>query len=142
MLGVPRDASFADIRAAYRAAVLRAHPDKLMDDDRDGDAAVDGSSEFLRVQAAWAALRDGDARAAHDEQLRVQQGTHVPRIVDVVQLSDMVEASAAKWTTPCRCGDVYEVTHTDMALARSAGSSNLTLACASCSLCIQVDITR
>ncbi|KXZ42769.1 hypothetical protein GPECTOR_119g400 [Gonium pectorale] len=55
VLGVPYDASPAEIRQAYREAARRYHPDK-------GGAAA----AFARVQAAWEVLGDPRSRAAYD----------------------------------------------------------------------------
>jgi curved DNA-binding protein CbpA len=53
ILGVCADASHDEIRAAYRRAVLLAHPDKALADDadvRDGAALEEG---FRELQTAW-----------------------------------------------------------------------------------------
>lgn len=56
-LGVERDASQQDIRAAYRRASMRAHPDR------------EGGSEAAQqaVNAAFETLIDTERRAAYDE---------------------------------------------------------------------------
>ena len=56
VLGVAQDAAPDDIRAAYRAAVLRLHPDKA------GSAAVSNGARpadagFLIIQQAWEVRR-------------------------------------------------------------------------------------
>src|SRR5688572_6591812 len=56
VLGVPRTASIAEIRAAYRAAAKTAHPD------------AGGTPEgFARLNAAHDLLTDPDARAFYDQ---------------------------------------------------------------------------
>nr|WP_309109434.1 J domain-containing protein [Zhihengliuella sp.] len=55
ILGVPRDASTTDIKAAYRRAARRTHP------DHGGDP-----SEFRLVSLAYETLSDERARAAYD----------------------------------------------------------------------------
>lgn len=45
VLGVPRDAGLPELKAAYRAAVLRLHPDKATGHTDD--------EAFSRVQHAW-----------------------------------------------------------------------------------------
>ena len=62
-LGVPRDASAAQIRSAYRKHALLNHPDK-----NPGDAAA--ASRFLRVAMAFEVLGDErrqKARGGEDE---------------------------------------------------------------------------
>ena len=48
VLGVPPDASPADIRAAYREALLALHPDKRAS----GTSATEADA-FLRLHSAW-----------------------------------------------------------------------------------------
>ena len=59
-LGVPRDASAAEIRRAYRKHALLNHPDK-----NPGDAAA--ASRFLRVAMAFEVLGDKNRRERYDE---------------------------------------------------------------------------
>lgn len=54
-----REASFAEIRAAYRARAKDVHP------DRGGDETADGSG-FLALSAAYQILADPAARSAYD----------------------------------------------------------------------------
>ncbi len=50
-LDVASDASQESIRTAYRAAVLRLHPDKVASET--GQKDWQRTAEFLRVQQAW-----------------------------------------------------------------------------------------
>lgn len=59
VLGVPREASQADIRNAYRNLAKERHP------DHPGGSAT----EFSRIQEANAVLSDPDRRRQHDESL-------------------------------------------------------------------------
>jgi hypothetical protein len=59
VLGVPRDASAADVRRAYLALARRHHPDR-----------VGGSHERMRVlNEAWAVLGDPALRRVYDRSL-------------------------------------------------------------------------
>ncbi|PSP98465.1 hypothetical protein BRC89_07925 [Halobacteriales archaeon QS_4_70_19] len=58
VLGVDRDASVADIRAAYRDRVKETHPDR--------NDAPDAAEQFQRVRRAEAVLTDADERARYD----------------------------------------------------------------------------
>ncbi len=59
ILGVPRTASAADIRAAFRSLAMRYHPDRNPDDP----AAAD---RFREVAEAWEVLGDAEQRARFD----------------------------------------------------------------------------
>ena len=59
-LGVPRDASSAAIRKAYRAAALRWHPDKNPENREEAER------KFIDVAAAYEVLSDERSRAAYD----------------------------------------------------------------------------
>ncbi|WP_235300090.1 J domain-containing protein [Synechococcus sp. GFB01] len=58
MLGVSRQATAAEIKAAYRALVKRHHPDAGGDDQR-----------ILALNAAWEVLGDAESRRRFDRQI-------------------------------------------------------------------------
>jgi curved DNA-binding protein CbpA len=60
LLGVARDASDSDLRAAYRAQALKWHPDK---NPTQGEHATE---TFQRIRAAYALLSDPNERAWYD----------------------------------------------------------------------------
>src|SRR4029453_13797035 len=64
ILGVPRDASDADIKKAFRQAARKHHPDK-----NPGDAHAEG--RFNGTKGADAVPSDGDRRAQYDRYGRV-----------------------------------------------------------------------
>jgi len=59
LLGVPREASEADIKKAYRRLAMEYHPDR-----NDGDKAAE--EKFKQITEAYEVLRDPDKRAAYD----------------------------------------------------------------------------
>ncbi|MDZ7816891.1 MAG: DnaJ domain-containing protein [Planctomycetota bacterium] len=59
ILGVPRDASQGDIKAAYRKAAFKYHPDR-----NPGDAQAE--EKFKEVGEAYEVLRDPETRARYD----------------------------------------------------------------------------
>jgi curved DNA-binding protein CbpA len=61
-LGVAKDATLAEIRAAHRKRVLKCHPDKIQDESQ-RNAAQD---EFQRVQQAYELLSDESRRTKYD----------------------------------------------------------------------------
>lgn len=64
VLGVPREATDAEIKAAYHQSALRLHPDKLHSNDvsgracsvEDGGAAGAADAAFHALQVAWQVL--------------------------------------------------------------------------------------
>jgi len=65
VLDVPRDATAADIKKAYRKLAHKYHPDVSKDPE--------GEEKFKKVGEAYETLKNPDKRAAYD-----RLGTHVP----------------------------------------------------------------
>lgn len=63
MLGIAATASFDDVKAAYRRAARRLHPD--VNRNNPGAAA-----QFQQITGAYEMLIDPDRRAKHDEQVK------------------------------------------------------------------------
>lgn len=61
VLGVPRDASLAAIRRAYRRLAKKLHPDLT---------AAPSSEDFQALQAAYEVLADAERRRRYDESLQ------------------------------------------------------------------------
>lgn len=87
-LGVPRDATAAAIKTAYRKLVLKFHPDKVQDEAQKQIA----SDQFHKIQTAYEIVGDEDRRGRYDAQVRLQslkrevaekQGSTVGSRVDV-----------------------------------------------------------
>ncbi|KAL1965357.1 hypothetical protein VTN77DRAFT_5794 [Rasamsonia byssochlamydoides] len=68
VLGVDKDASLAEIKAAHRKLVLKCHPDKVKDESL-RDLARD---KFQRVQEAYELLSDENRRTRYDQQVRLE----------------------------------------------------------------------
>jgi curved DNA-binding protein CbpA len=64
ILGVPPNATQADISRAYRALVRRHHPDTRPQDGQSQDVASDATLQ--QVLAAYEALHDPDRRRDYD----------------------------------------------------------------------------
>ncbi|URE17784.1 CSL zinc finger [Musa troglodytarum] len=67
ILSVEEHASYDEIRASYKAAILNSHPDKL---HKKSDASTDHQRDFLDVQKAWEVLSDSMSRANYDKELQ------------------------------------------------------------------------
>src|SRR5712691_9824226 len=59
VLGVARDASDADMKAAFRKLAMQHHPDRNPGDN-------DCEHRFKEINEAYDVLKDGDKRAAYD----------------------------------------------------------------------------
>lgn len=74
VLGVPRTASFDDIRRAYRERMRKAHPDS---------AASASTVEVTRIAEAWSVLSQPARRAAYDLQLATGSAAGTRHVGDV-----------------------------------------------------------
>jgi curved DNA-binding protein CbpA len=68
VLGVPRDATSADISRAYRRLVRLHHPD--LRGSLEPTRAAGSDATLDRVLSAYAVLRDPERRARYDRQFR------------------------------------------------------------------------
>src|SRR5580700_4515037 len=59
VLGVPREASDADLKTAFRKLAMQFHPDRNPDDK-------DSERRFKEINEAYEILKDADKRAAYD----------------------------------------------------------------------------
>jgi hypothetical protein len=139
VLGTNSQASASEVRAAYVAAALSAHPDK------GGSAAA-----FTDVQWAWELVRDRCAereRNGGDEGSGRGSGSAINFVPCGVPLRDSVPlsewdevegASAAAGSIlvfACRCGGSYHLSLEDVTVVRS-GVSAVAAACDNCSLSV------
>lgn len=104
MLGLPQDASSAEIRAAYLSSLLALHPDKHPHRP---------SAHFLQLQQAWTVLKDPHSKSAYDYGLNSRRLSAHP-VADDVLLEDMSREPAGEgdqyaFFFPCRCGDSFAV---------------------------------
>ncbi|KAL5210545.1 hypothetical protein ABZP36_006168 [Zizania latifolia] len=66
LLGIRKNASAADVRAAYRRLAMKWHPDRLASDP---GAADEANRRFQRIQEAYSVLSDKGKRAMYDAEL-------------------------------------------------------------------------
>ena len=151
VLGVLASSSADEVRRAYQRLVRQHHPDRSASGG--GSSSSDGSAAFQRVQRAYDAVREPEARRRHDAQARAaaMAGAAAAARVLEVELSDMtfddegdVEEEAegdentdgggggehgSVWRYDCRCGDEFVLSEAHLAEA---------VPCRSCSLVLKV----
>lgn len=87
-LGVDRDASPAAVRAAYRAAIRRSHPDLV---------GPGGEERTAAINAAWYVLRDPVRRRAYDGSPTYHRGS----AVSARGFDEHTPPEATDWTGHC-----------------------------------------
>lgn len=148
VLDIPRTASVAEVRAAFRAGALRTHPDKQ-------SAALPHPFSFLQVRAAGQLLMDPELRSRYDH-LQFQSAVRTVGLVsgsfDLTEFEVSAEVGAGGggsdgrptvlllFSLECRCGGVYEVLCECYADTLSPVESTVRRqsACDCCSLVIEV----
>ncbi|XP_042486229.1 DPH4 homolog [Macadamia integrifolia] len=156
ILSVKENASYEEIRASYRSAILNSHPDKLHGMSEISNTHHESQEKFLIIQKAWEVLSNSSSRAAYDselQELRRDMGT-----AEDVSLKDMVVEDVGEvleLSYRCRCGDYFSINSAELeemgySLDRceckillwtvDALASSIVLPCGSCSLKIQLTI--
>ncbi|KAJ5959809.1 uncharacterized protein N7479_006959 [Penicillium vulpinum] len=69
VLGVAKDATISEIRAAHRKRVLKCHPDKVQDESQ----RIAAQDEFQKVQQAYELLSDDVRRTKHDQKVKIAE---------------------------------------------------------------------
>lgn len=115
VLSVRKDATYDEIRAAYKSAVLNTHPDKAQ---MALNPLVSSSerNEFLSVQKAWEILRYPKSRAEYDKQLQSSR-QNLEIVATEIEIDDMIVESTAdsvELLYPCRCGDYFSITSREL----------------------------
>ncbi|KAJ5468502.1 hypothetical protein N7475_006254 [Penicillium sp. IBT 31633x] len=68
-LGVAKEATLPEIRAAHRKRVLKCHPDKIQDESQ----RITAQDEFQKVQQAYELLSDDVRRTKYDQKARIAE---------------------------------------------------------------------
>ncbi|KAJ0981484.1 hypothetical protein J5N97_009739 [Dioscorea zingiberensis] len=142
VLSVKEDATYDEIRAAYKAAILDSHPDKQLMKPKASQLDHELQERFLFVQNSWEVLSDAT------QKLEV--------IADEVRLEEMIIETCndiEEFSYQCRCSDYLSVTSSELnemglsldkngkdvsQLATDWSPASVLLPCGSCSLKIQL----
>ncbi|KAK1631402.1 hypothetical protein QYE76_005717 [Lolium multiflorum] len=157
VLSVSEDATYDEIRAAYKSAALSTHPDKAQ---TTLEPFVSSSEQhgFFGVQEAWEILRHPKSRAEYDKQLRSSRQS-IEIIASEIEIDDMtVESSTdgVELLYDCRCGDYFSITSCELGemgilvgedgeielQAPDSASISVVLGCGSCSLKARLVINK
>lgn len=94
MLEVSPTSSYAQIKVAYRRALLKFHPDK---------SKVGNPIDIAKLKDAYNILSSPSLRAEYDQRRRDRASTG-PRPAQLISLEDFDEAEEGVWYHTCRCG--------------------------------------
>ncbi|TVU19641.1 hypothetical protein EJB05_35804 [Eragrostis curvula] len=103
ILSVTEDATYDEIRAAYKSAALNTHPDKAQT-TVEASVLSNEQQEFLSVQKAWEILRHPNSRAEYDKQLQSSR-QNIEIISSEIEVGDMIVESTGdivELLYPCR----------------------------------------
>ncbi|MED6158412.1 hypothetical protein PIB30_032614 [Stylosanthes scabra] len=113
VLNVKEDASYDEIRASYRSAVLSLHPDKLLKTSDASSSNQTTGDRFLKVQKAWEVLGDSSSRLFYDNELRSsRRDVSAVDVAEDLSLDDMMaedDGEALELFYQCRCGDYFSI---------------------------------
>ncbi|KAG0544003.1 hypothetical protein BDA96_02G238100 [Sorghum bicolor] len=157
VLSVSEDATYDEIRAAYRSAALTTHPDKAHT-TLESSVPSSEQQEFFSVQKAWEILRHPTSREDYDKQLQSSR-QNIEIIASEIEVGDMIIESTADTLVllyPCRCGDYFSITKCELSgmgilvsgdgevelQASDSASASIVLGCGSCSLKIRLVINE
>jgi diphthamide biosynthesis protein 4 len=149
----------AELRRAYRNALLKAHPDKATTAARTGQPGA--SHTVDDVKEAYRVLDDPNSRVEYDSW--VLRNPHVLRAdaqgrdagpgqtlsadfvlgLDVLDLSDFEErerGDEVEWTRACRCGEQmgFRILEMDLEDAEQRDEKEVLVGCGGCSLWVRV----
>lgn len=140
VLGVSQAASHEELKAAYKSAVLRTHPDKVTDfklDPQNATTFAAKEEEFIRIQEAWEVLSSASKRKEYDMQMELDKAKQQLVANETVMECNMIPLEAEdgevclSW--PCRCGGDYVVYRDEF-----EASDELFVPCDTCSLYLRV----
>ncbi|KAK9111450.1 hypothetical protein Scep_018969 [Stephania cephalantha] len=159
ILSVREDASYEEIRACYRSAVLNCHPDKLLWTKGVPEDHHELQQRFIKVQKAWEILSDSRSRAVYDDELQAsRQDAETGEEVSFKEMTiEDIGEVVVRFSYQCRCSDHFSIDSSELeelgcSLQRKgskislqrpedATATSVILPCGSCSLkiCLIID---
>ncbi|KAF2134213.1 hypothetical protein P153DRAFT_307194, partial [Dothidotthia symphoricarpi CBS 119687] len=155
----------ADVRKAYKSALLSAHPDKTRSSTDKTTGGKDSKSKeeahtytIDDVKEAYFVLSDAGRRGAYEEwflgrdSAGARSGTGGVGVgmgefvlgLEVLDLSDFSAGEEgdgeAEWTRGCRCGDSmgFRIFESELEGAEGRGEREVLVGCGGCSLWVRV----
>ena len=130
----------AEVKQAYRRALLQHHPDKATTATGTPDVTVDD------IALAYKTLADAKLRAEYDSWLQsaAEDGSlSAPRPrhtgLETVDLDDLTyETLVGEWSRGCRCGDEKGFSLSERELEQQAKEGEVIVGCKGCSLWLRV----
>lgn len=127
-----------ELKRAYRAALLRTHPDKTRENEKQNSLP---SVEL--VMKAYETLSDIDKKAAYDKAINGTASVSGPLSVsEIVDLDDLVlheeDEENMKWTKSCRCGENEGYVVTEKDLLANGSAEEIYIQCLGCSIWIKI----
>lgn len=136
-----------EIKAAYRCALLRHHPDKHLVPSHTNIAAPQYTVD--QVKEAYHILVDSKSRSDYDSYLKHTQLSKQPLLetlhlsLEAVDLDDMpFDEKSQLWYRSCRCGDLKGFVISEDALEKNDRHGEVIAECRSCSLRILVHFAQ
>ncbi|KAL5728996.1 hypothetical protein ACHQM5_002010 [Ranunculus cassubicifolius] len=115
ILSVKEDASYEEIRAAYKSAILTCHPDKSHRAEA-SDHPSEPQEKFMNVQKAWEILSDSVTRSTYSHELKSSRHDNETAAEDI-SLEEMTMEDVGQvleFFYQCRCGDYYAIDSTEL----------------------------
>lgn len=138
--GMKQQISQHDIKAAYRRALLRHHPDKS-----NGVSPVDRPVAKYTVDQlllAYSTLSDPANRSRYDQGQRLASNLEDCKShpgLELVDLDDLeFNEAECTWYHSCRCGNQRGFFITEQELENNAEYGEVITECRGCSLCLKV----
>ncbi|KAJ4701782.1 Chaperone DnaJ [Melia azedarach] len=157
ILCVREDASYEEIRAGYRSAILNYHPDKLQKISEASHHGNELGDKFLKVQKAWEVLSNSRSRAVYDIELQaLRQDISAAEDVSLEDMMIEDNGEALDLFYQCRCGDYFSIDSLELGkmgytLLRNGNRisiqspetlpASVILPCGSCSLHVRLFVT-